>query len=216
VTQEKRPSSVGLMGGTFDPIHLAHLVTAEAALEQFGLDRVIFIPTGHPPHKKDHPITPAEYRCNMVALATDSNQRFEVSRIEIEREGPSYTVDTLEEMRARLGPDSDLYFITGADAIIDIGTWREPERLFKLSRFIAAQRPGFSAEATLEDLRRLERKYRCRILEVDAPSLEISSTDIRLRVREFRSIKYLVPEAVEDYIYRHGLYRPGFGHDEVV
>jgi len=216
VAPRERSSGIGLMGGTFDPIHLAHLVTAEATVEQFGLERVIFVPTRQPPHKQGHPITPAEHRYNMVVLATRSNSRFEVSRIELEREGPSYTVDTLEEMRAHLGAGVELYFITGADAILDIGTWRDPERLFKLCRFVAARRPGFSAQAIREGLTRLERRYGCRILEVDAPSLEISSTDIRLRVRESRSIKYLVPGGVEDYIYRNGLYRGGFGSDGTV
>jgi len=199
------------MGGTFDPIHLAHLVTAEAAVEQFGLDRVIFIPTGSPPHKQGHPVTPAEHRYNMVVLATRSNPRFEVSRVELERDGPSYTVDTLAEMKRRLPPGTRLFFITGADAIIEIETWRDPERLFSLCQFIAAHRPGFPVHFIQEGLRQLEERFGCRILEVDAPALEVSSTDIRRRVRESRSIRYLVPEAVEDYIRGNGLYLPAGG-----
>lgn len=196
------------MGGTFDPIHIAHLVTAEAALEQFGLDKVIFVPAGLPPHKLDHVITPAEHRYNMVALATASNKRFEVSRIEIERPGPSYSVDTVEEMRRRQPENTKLYFITGVDAILDIETWHRPERLFQLCHFIAAQRPGYSQQAAPEIMWRLGQRYGCQILLVDAPAIAISSSDLRRRASDGRSIKYLVPEAVEDYIQKHGLYRP--------
>ncbi|MEW6032302.1 MAG: nicotinate-nucleotide adenylyltransferase [Bacillota bacterium] len=209
VVAGRQVARVGLMGGTFDPIHLAHLVTAEAALEQYQLDKVIFIPTGLPPHKQDHPVTDAEHRFNMVTLAAAGNERFEVSRIEIEREGPSFTVDTLEEMARRLPPGSRLYFITGADAILGIESWREPDRLFRLCRFIAALRPGIPVERAREGLRRLEERYSSRILEVEAPALDISSSDIRRRVTASRSIRYLVPDAVEAYIRKHGLYRSG-------
>jgi len=198
---------IGLMGGTFDPIHLAHLVTAEAALEQYRLERVIFVPTGFPPHKKDQRVTQAEHRHSLVVLATASHPRFEVSRVEIDRPGPSYTADTLEEMRRRLPQGTELYFITGADAIIDVGTWREPERLFALCRFIAAPRPGWSQETAQTGLRRLEERFGCEILEIQSRAMDISSSEIRRRVAAGQSIRYLVPEVVEAYIQKHGLYR---------
>ncbi|MCL6580693.1 MAG: nicotinate-nucleotide adenylyltransferase [Firmicutes bacterium] len=196
------------MGGTFDPIHVAHLVAAEAALEQHRLDRVVFIPTGQPPHKPTDRLTPAEHRYQMVALATASNPRFEVSRVELERPGPSYTVDTLERLRLLYPPSTDFFFITGTDAILSVETWREPERLFSLCRFIAAGRPGFSRHEAERELRRLEEKFGVTILEVECPALDVSSSDIRRRVAEGRSIRYLVPELVEAYIQKHGLYRP--------
>ncbi len=202
------PLSLGLMGGTFDPIHLAHLVTAEAALEQFGLDKVIFVPTGFPPHKQGQVVTPAEHRYQMVVLATESNPRFEVSRTEIDRKGLSFTVDTVTEVKESLPPGSHLYFITGADAILDIENWREPDRLLEKCTFIAAPRPGYPDPLARQGLERIEARYGCRILTVDAPRLDISSRDIRHRVRDFRTIRYLVPQAVEAYIEAYGLYRP--------
>lgn len=202
----ERFPSIALMGGTFDPIHIAHLVTAEAAVEQFGLDRVLFVPAGQPPHKRDLPVTSPLHRLAMVRLATRSNPRFEVSSLEFDREGPSYTVDTLAVLREQLPYGTRLYFITGADAIINVETWREPERLFRLCHFIAAHRPGFPTHAIREGLRGLERRYATRVLEVQAPAFEVSSTDIRQRVRDGRTIRYLIPEAVEEYIYAHGLY----------
>lgn len=197
---------IGLMGGTFDPIHYGHLVTAEAARCEFSLDKVIFIPSGHPPHKKDYQVTAAEHRYRMTVLATASNPFFEVSRIEIERAGMSYTIDTVTEFRQLLGPEPELYFITGADAILEILHWKDVDELLKKCRFIAATRPGFPLEK-LEDLKPqlpLESWDRIHIIEV--PALAISSTDIRRRVRARKTIKYLLPEAVEEYIRQEGLY----------
>lgn len=197
---------IGLMGGTFDPIHYGHLVTAEAARCEFNLDKVIFIPSGQPPHKKGYQVTAAEHRYRMTVLATASNPFFAVSRIEIERPGVSYTIDTVTEFRRLLGPEPELYFITGADAILEILHWKDVGELLKKCRFIAATRPGFLLEK-LEDLKPLlplECWQRIHIIEV--PALAISSTDIRRRVRERKTIKYLLPEAVEEYIRREGLY----------
>jgi nicotinate-nucleotide adenylyltransferase len=204
----RRVPSLGLMGGTFDPIHLAHLVTAEGVFEQFALDKIIFIPTGVPPHKRSHVVTAARHRFEMVRLATAGNPRFEVSRVEIDREGLSFTVDTLQEMKTLNPPGSRLYFITGTDAILGVETWREPERLMRMCQFIAVQRPGLDPEAARQGLDRLEERYNCRILRADVPAIDTSSSDIRRRVGELRSIRYLVPEAVETYIHEHGLYRP--------
>jgi len=199
--------SLGLMGGTFDPIHLAHLVTAESVFEQFGLDKVIFIPTGIPPHKRHYPVTPAHHRYEMVRRAADGNPRFEVSRVEVDREGLSFTVDTLVDMTSKLPPGTNLYFITGTDAILGIETWREPERLMAMCPIIAVQRPGLHPDLAREGLERLEARYNCRILRADVPAVDISSSDIRRRVGEMRTIRYLVPDAVEAYIRHHGIYR---------
>lgn len=195
------------MGGTFDPIHLAHLVCAEAAMEQHKLSRVTFIPTNVPPHKQGKPVTPAENRFDLVTLATAGNPRFDVSRIELAREGPSYTVDTLEEMKRVLPPGTELFFITGTDAILEIESWHDPDHLFDLCQFVAAPRPGYSRQGASDELGRLERRFGRRILLVDCPALDISSSDLRRRAASGRSIKYLVPEAVEAYIQKHELYR---------
>jgi nicotinate-nucleotide adenylyltransferase len=194
---------LGVMGGTFDPIHHGHLVTAEEALQQFELDEVVFVPTGQPWMKQDRDVSPAEHRYLMVVIATASNPRFSVSRLEIERDGPTYAVDTLKELRAERGEDAELFFITGADAILEIFQWKSPEEAFELAHFIAATRPGY-------DLAAFEQGASTSHAQVSAmtiPALAISSTDIRVRVREGRPIRYLVPEGVQTYIQKAGLYR---------
>jgi nicotinate-nucleotide adenylyltransferase len=191
------------MGGTFDPIHHGHLVTAEEAAGQFGLDEVVFVPTGRPWMKLDRDVSPAEARYLMVVVATASNPRFAVSRLEIERDGPTYAVDTLRDLRAARGEDVELYFITGADAILEIFQWKDPEEVLSLAHFIAATRPGY-------DLAALERGALTEhpgVSVMDVPALAISSSDIRARVREGRPIRYLVPEGVQTFIEKAGLYR---------
>jgi nicotinate-nucleotide adenylyltransferase len=192
------------MGGTFDPIHYGHLVVAEVARREFDLERVVFVPSGDPPHKQGVPMTPAERRYEMTLLATASNPWFDCSRRELERSGPSYSVTTLHEYLAEGGPDRELFFITGADAILEILTWHEADEVIRLCRFIAATRPGYD----LERLRRvLPAAYLERIDELAVPGVLVSSTDLRQRVRECRPIRYLVPELVEEYIRKFGLYR---------
>lgn len=191
------------MGGTFDPIHFGHLITAEEVRVQFGLDQVVFIPCGVPPHKKDYRLTPARHRYLMVELAVADNPNFIASALEVERPGPSYTIDTVRELRKRLDEDAQLYFITGADAILEMLTWRENEALIELCRFIAATRPGYE----LNELdRRLGSRHRSRIDTVVVPGIEISSTDIRRRVRDGKPIQYLTPSATVSYIQKHRLY----------
>jgi len=198
------------MGGTFNPIHHGHLVTAQEALSQFGLDRVIFIPTGDPPHKVEDRLASAEDRYIMAVIATSSNSSFFVSRIEIEREGKSYTIDTVRLLKKIYGHDSQLFFITGADAILEILTWKDTDEIVSLCKFIAATRPGYNL-ARLDELRK--RLFRSkivtdkRIFVMEIPALSISSTDIRNRLRDNRPIDYLVPEGVSNYILKHGLYR---------
>ena len=194
---------LGVMGGTFDPIHYGHLVTAEAALSEFHLDEVVFVPTGQPWMKADRDVAAPEDRYLMTVIATSSNPRFWVSRIEIERDGPTYTVETLQELRRQSGDGVDLFFITGADAILEIFQWKDPEEALKLARFIAATRPGY-------DVARFEREAPTRhpnISVMAVPALAISSSDIRTRVREGRPIRYLVPEGVQTYIEKSRLYR---------
>jgi nicotinate-nucleotide adenylyltransferase len=194
---------LGVMGGTFDPIHYGHLVTAEEALQQFGLDGVIFVPTGRPWMKEHEVVSPAEDRYLMTVIATASNPLFRVSRMEVDRDGPTYTVDTLRGMKAELGAETDLFFVTGADAVVEILQWKDPGELFELAHFIAATRPGydiagFSAHAPSKHPG---------ITVMNVPALAISSTDIRARIAASRPIRYLVPEGVKSYIEKAGLYR---------
>lgn len=197
------------MGGTFDPIHNGHLVTAEEARVQFGLDSVLFVPSRHPPHKDLADVSDPEHRYLMTFLATVSNPHFSASRIEIDRPGPSYTIDTIRELAGRYA-GAVLFYITGADAILQIlrGEWEQSAELLRLCEFIAATRPGFALD--LDTLRR--NNCTGRPLEnvhvMAIPAMAISSTDIRGRVRDGRPIKYLVPEPVEAYIFKHNLYRP--------
>lgn len=191
------------MGGTFDPIHYGHLVTAEEALVQFNLDQVMFMPTGEPARKTHRVVSPAEHRYLMTVIATASNPDFTVSRLEIDRPGVTYTVDTMLELRRVWGPDAALYFITGADAVLEILTWKDTERLADVCTFIAATRPGY-------DLTRFSKQPGSSGLTVEfmeVPALAISSTDIRERVASNRPVRYLLPEAVATYIRKNGLYR---------
>ena len=188
---------VGIMGGTFDPIHLGHLSTAEQARADLSLDEVIFIPAGAPAQKRES--TPSEYRYLMTVLATAANPFFSVSRLEIDREGPTYTVETLRAMRG-VRPGDRLFFITGADAILNILTWKDAQECLELAEFVAATRPGY-------DLRKLEEQDIRRWVEIlDIPALAISSTDLRERFAEDRPVRYLVPREVEEFARKHGLY----------
>lgn len=204
---------VGFMGGTFDPIHHGHLVTAESVYESFDLEVVIFIPAGSPPHKPGSEVTEAHHRLNMTRLATESNPHFSVSSVEIEREGPSYTIETMRYFRGRYGPEADLYFITGVDAVMEMRQWRNSEGLFELCTFIAATRPGYPTDSFFRFRDQLSSEHRKAVKMLAVPALAISSSDLQRRVCSGRSIKYLVPEPVERYIYDNGLYhcpdRPG-------
>lgn len=202
-----RAPRIGLMGGTFDPIHYGHLVTAEGARVEFALDKVFFVPSGRPPHKPADEVTPAEHRYLMTVLATLGNPYFEVSRLDIDRPGPSYTVETIEEARRLWGPSAQLFFITGADAILEILTWKDPERLLSSCHFIAATRPGYDLGRLEGAIGDLWRRFSHRIHVVQVPAMSISSSDIRERVRRGYPIRYLVPEAVADYIYKYRLYQ---------
>lgn len=190
---------IGIMGGTFDPIHNGHLVCAEEARWQFGLDEVLFIPAGHPWQKRQ--VSPAEDRYMMTLRATATNQHFSVSRIEIDRGGPTYTADTLSQLSEFYGDEVELSFITGADAVMGILSWKDPEVVLSQARFIAAMRPNF-------DLAKLDLdRFGDRVAFMEIPALAISSTDIRRRVSEGRPIRYLVPREVATYIEERNLYK---------
>jgi len=193
---------VGLMGGTFDPVHYGHLVMAAEAGHCFKLDRVIWMPAGDPPHKDDS-VTPQEHRYAMVVLATATHPGFEVSRHEMEREGPSYSLHTIRHVQVQL-PDAELFFILGADAVLELLTWHRHEEVIQACRIIAAARLGYDLEQLKEVL---PPAYLERIDAMKSPGVDISSRDLRTRVKAGRPIRYLVPEPVEAYIDKHRLYR---------
>ncbi|MBN2248194.1 MAG: nicotinate-nucleotide adenylyltransferase [Coriobacteriia bacterium] len=193
---------LGIMGGTFDPIHYGHLVAAEEALVQFNLDRVLFMPTGEPARKIDRRVSSAEHRYLMTVIATASNPDFEVSRLEIDRPGVTYTVDTMTELKSAHGSGAELFFITGADAVLEILTWKDSARLADLCTLIAATRPGYDMAPVLE--RATGSGLLVQTMEV--PALAISSTDIRARVAARRPVRYLLPEAVASYAAKNRLY----------
>lgn len=195
--------AVGIMGGTFDPIHFGHLAAAEEARQRFQLARVLFIPNGRPPHKPDYVPSPGEQRYDMVVLATAPNPAFEASRIEIDRPGLSYSIDTLRELRDQLGPNAESYFIAGADALLEMLTWRQPERLAELCEFIAVSRPGYDLHQ-LQQAMPPELLSRMHLLEV--PGVLVSSTELRRRAAAGLSLRYLTPRPVARYIAAHGLY----------
>jgi len=199
---------IAIMGGAFDPIHYGHLAAAEAVTHRLQADQVIFIPSGRPPHKNYGQTTPSEHRYLMTVLATATNPHFQVSRLEIDRPGLTYTIDTIKAIRRMLKPEAEIYFISGADAIHQIFSWKNPQELLTLCRFVAVTRPGFSKKSLLEHISKIEKLYQDgeQIQFVEVPALSISSSDIRARVLEGRPIKYLLPEEVERYIMKCGLY----------
>lgn len=201
--------SVGVFGGTFDPIHFAHLAVAQEAAEALGLERVLFVPAGQPPHKPGRPISPAVDRLAMVELAIAGNERFVVDRQELERAGPSYTVDTLaalHEAATAAGRAADLVLILSAEAFLELAGWREPQRVLELARVVVAPRDGYPA-AGPEFLRERFPDQAGRAIFLDGPRMRLSASELRLRAASGRSLRYLVPDAVAAYIDDHALYR---------
>lgn len=197
---------IGVMGGTFDPIHVGHLVTAEAVRHEYDLERVIFIPASQPPHKQNSTVTKALHRYIMTAMATYSNPFFFVSDIELNRPGPSYTIDTMKALISQYGENTDFYFITGVDAVQDLSTWHNVRELLELCHFVAATRPG--SVGTIDNvINYFGVQGSERIHRLATPELEISSTDIRDKVKRGLSIRYIVPESVENYIWKERLYQ---------
>jgi nicotinate-nucleotide adenylyltransferase len=198
VTVSANPTRLGIMGGTFDPIHHGHLVAASEVAAQFRLAEVVFVPTGQPWQKSDRQVSPAEHRYLMTVIATASNPRFWVSRVDIDRPGPTFTVDTIRDLHA-LRPDAELYFITGADALGQILSWRDHTEMVRLARFVGVTRPGYElSDAHLPD---------DTVTLVDVPAMAISSSACRERVRDGLPVWYLVPDGVVQYIGKHHLYR---------
>lgn len=196
---------VGIMGGTFDPIHHGHLWAAECARQAFGLERVYFVTAARPPHKDEDFLTPAAHRHAMVVLATAGNPHFHPSDVELQRPGPSYTVDTLQHFHS-LHPEADLYFLTGADALRDFLSWHHVEAILLLAQVVAVARPGYPADRLKAVRYSLAPALRPRVRYLEVPSLDISSSEVRERVRAGLPVRYLVPEAVADYIAKEGLY----------
>lgn len=197
---------MGILGGTFDPPHLGHLVAAERAMEALALQRVLFIPNGRPPHKEGANVTDGRHRYLMTVLATLEHPAFEVSRIELDRRGPAYTVDTLAALHEHHGPGVEFHFIVGADALLTLGSWRSPEMLLELCHLVGVARPGFDLARVPQVLGELYAKNAERIRLVEIPLLDVAAQTIRQRVADGRSIRFLVPELVRAYIEKHDLY----------
>jgi nicotinate-nucleotide adenylyltransferase len=196
---------LGVLGGTFDPPHVGHLILAEVARTSLKLERVLFVPAGDPWRKANQHVTPAEHRLEMLRLVLASDPWFEVCRLEVERPGPSYTVDTLEALHSQHGPGVELYFILGEDALHDLPNWKDPERIVALAWLAVAPRPH-GGESGIVDLQAAVPGLPERVVPLPMPTIDISSTGLRARARAGMSLRYLVPLAVEDYIRRHGLY----------
>ena len=193
-------SRVGIFGGTFNPPHLGHLIVAEEVRQNFSLEKIIFVPSARPPHKDHSPVIHPAYRYRMTILATQNNPFFEVSDIEIHRSGKSYTIDTIKEFRTMYGPEVEIYFIMGGDSIFEMDTWKDPEKILKICTVIVTSRPGF-------DLSKVEDRLKAKVVPTQVSHIGISSSVIRQRIREGKSISYYVPKNVEEYILKEKLYR---------
>ncbi len=197
---------LGVLGGTFDPIQVAHLIIANEARVRLSLERVLFVPAGEPWRKEGRKVSPVEHRVAMVRLAITDNPHFELSLAEVQRPGPSYTIDTLEDLKQHYGDEAELYFVLGLDALYDLPNWKSPERIIERCHLVVAARPGLSWER-LEELKRRLPGLEAKLIMLEAPQIEVSSSEIRQRVAAGLPIKYLVPPEVEAYIGEHKLYR---------
>lgn len=209
VTQVQR-ERIGILGGTFDPVHYAHLAIAEEVYYALKLTRMVFVPAGQPPHKMSYHVTPVEQRVHMLERAIAGNAHFMLSLVDVRRTGPSYTVDTLRLLRQEWGPGAELYFVIGEDSLKDLPGWYDPAGVIAQATIVALMRPGYGEmERTGRELAERLPGIEQRLITLEGPRMEISSTDLRQRVSEGRPIKYQTPEVVEHYILRHGLYRRG-------
>lgn len=195
----------GVLGGTFDPVHRAHLVMAEEVKRRLDLDEILFVPAGRPWLKIDHSISPVEHRVQMVRLAVRGKPHFKLSTVEVERAGPTYTVDTIAGLRQQMGREDELFFILGWDSVAGLPSWREPSRLIEMCRLVAVPRPGYPPPDMMA-LESLIPGISERLVIMDKPELDISSSEIRERVARGLSIHDLVPRPVARYIKEHGLY----------
>ena len=200
---------VGIFGGTFDPVHVGHLVMAEQCREQARLDQVWFLPSAHPPHKSDAAVSPFDRRAEMLRLALAGQTAFRVETIEKDRPGPSYTADTLDELQVR-HPDAELFLILGADSVVDLPKWYEPQRIVARAGLLAVRRPGWQVLPAEELAAKLglADAVGVRLQVIESPLIDISSRDLRRRVAAGRSIRFMVPRAVEVYVHEKKLYRP--------
>ncbi|WP_294372100.1 nicotinate-nucleotide adenylyltransferase [uncultured Clostridium sp.] len=196
----------GVIGGTFDPIHNAHLYIAYEAQKQLGLDKIIFMPAGMQPFKIGNKVTDSHLRYNMVEIAIESYEKFSVSAYEIEKKGISFTYETLEHLKNILDKDCEIFFITGADCLMSIDRWKEAERIFSLCTFVVFSRGGFQSEEIRNKKKQVEDKFNCRIIVLELKQLEISSTDIRERIKNGKRIDFFVPEKIDKFIKEHNLY----------
>ena len=196
--RERSCEKFGIFGGTFNPPHMAHLLAAEGVRDHLRLNKILFVPAAIPPHKLKEDVIPVQHRLEMVRLAIQGNPSFELSDIEVRRKGPSYTIDTVRELK-RKEPDCEFHLIMGIDLLIDFETWRDPDKILKECKLVAMNRPGF-------DLGFVDKDLLARVELVNVPSIDISSTNIRRRVKSGRSIRYLVPVAVENYIRENSIY----------
>ena len=197
--------NIGVLGGTFDPVHNGHLIVAEEAKTRLNLVEIIFVPAGQPWLKAAKPISPAEHRLQMLRLAIADKPYFKLSTIEIERTGPSYTIDTINELRDKFGSEDELFFILGWDSLAELPQWREPSRLIKMCYLVAVPRPGYP-RPKLKTLEVIIRGLSQRVMLMKKPEIDISASAIRERVARGLSIRHLVPEPVNRYIKEHGLY----------
>lgn len=201
----KNYRNIAIMGGTFDPIHFGHLVTGECVYEEFDVDKIIFMPTGKPAHKDL--VTDNEHRYNMTKIAIDGNDKFEISTIELLRKGTTYTVDTIQEIREYLGEKSKIYFVMGADSVYDLYKWKDMEKLLSICQFIAVTRPNYDKTKLEKLVDELNEKYRAEIHFLEIPALDISSSELRGKIENNISVRYLLPNKVIDYIEKFKLYR---------
>ena len=199
---------IGVLGGTFDPVHMAHVILAEEVRVRLELAEVVFIPTGEPWMKAGMPLSSPDHRLNMVRLAISSNPFFRISSVEIDRPGPSYTVETLEAIITEYGEEVEIFFIQGADTLLEFHRWKKPDRILELAKLVIMNRPGFKQDdRALKG--NLSKDALGRIVKLEGPDIEISARDIRRRVAEGRSIRYRVCDDVIDYITHHELYIDG-------
>ena len=203
---KKMHKRIGIMGGTFNPVHIGHLLIAEQSYHEYGLDYILFMPAGHPPHKQQQNIIKNEDRLAMLLLATDEVPYFHVSDYELKKPGLSYTYETLSYLTKR-APENEYYFIMGADSVKDLESWRHPEIILNLAHILAAVRGDTDIEALKYEAERIKDKYAAKISLLGAPELDISSRELRERVALGASIRFMVPEKVRNYIYDHHLYK---------
>lgn len=205
-SQSAKKRKIGIMGGTFDPVHYGHLMIAENARTQFGLEKVWFIPTGRSPHKEDAEITDSRHRCEMLQLGLAENEGFVLSTCEVDSTEVCYTYRTLQRLHDQM-PEIDWYFIMGADSLFQIENWKKPEIILSCAKILVAIRDNMMVPQLEEKISELKKHFSCKIYPMHTPNYSVSSHDIRHRVKQGESIRYQLPEAVRQYITTHGLYR---------